>query len=132
MSTSAVAGPSEARSDQRILLVEDEFLIRMLLEDMLEELGYAVAGVAGRLDEATELAKSGAFELAILDVNLDGEDVFPVADILASRGVPFVFVTGYGGRGVPEPYCSRPTLQKPFQIDDLRKTLRGFFTGRTS
>jgi CheY-like chemotaxis protein len=127
MSTSAVAGPSEARSDQRILLVEDEFLIRMLLEDMLEELGYAVAGVAGRLDEATELAKSGAFELAILDVNLDGEDVFPVADILASRGVPFVFVTGYGGRGLPEPYGSRPTLQKPFQIDDLGKTLGAFF-----
>jgi CheY-like chemotaxis protein len=116
-----------AHSDQRILVVEDEFLIRMLLEDMLEELGYAVAGVAGRLDEATEMANSGAFDVAILDVNLDGEDVFPVADILAKRGVPFVFVTGYGGRGLPEPYCSRLTLQKPFQIDDLGKALGALF-----
>jgi CheY-like chemotaxis protein len=132
MSTSASEGPSRARSDQRVFVVEDEFLIRMLLEDMLDELGYAVAGIAGRLEEAAEMAKSGAFDLAILDVNLDGEDVFPVADILAGRGVPFVFVTGYGGRGLPEPYCSRPTLQKPFQLDDLGKTLGAFFAGQES
>jgi CheY-like chemotaxis protein len=132
MSAPALEGPSRAGSDQRIFVVEDEFLIRMLLEDMLDELGYAVAGVAGRLEEAAEMAKSGAFDLAILDVNLDGQDVFPVADILAGRGVPFVFVTGYGGRGLPEPYGSRPTLQKPFQIDDLGRTLGAFFTGRES
>jgi CheY-like chemotaxis protein len=132
MSTSAVAGPSDARSDQRILVVEDEFLIRVLLEDMLDELGYSVAGVAGSLEEAAEMARSGTFELAILDVNLDGEEVFPVADILAGRGVPFVFVTGYGARGLPEPYCSRPTLQKPFQMDDLGKALHAFFSGRKS
>jgi CheY-like chemotaxis protein len=130
MIAAAAEEPSRSRCDQRVLVVEDEFLIRMLLEDMLDELGYAVAGIAGRLDEAAEMAKSGAFDLAILDVNLDGEDVFPVADILAGRGVPFVFVTGYGGRGLPEPYCSRPTLQKPFQIDDLGKTLGAFFAGR--
>jgi CheY-like chemotaxis protein len=130
MSASALERPSRARSDQRVLVVEDEFLIRMLLEDMLDELGYAVAGVAGRLEEAAEMAKSGVFDLAILDVNLDGEDVFPVADILAGRGVPFVFVTGYGGRGLPEPYGSRPTLQKPFQIDDLGRTLGAFSAGR--
>jgi CheY-like chemotaxis protein len=125
--STSVEGRSRAGSEQRIFVVEDEFLIRMLLEDMLDELGYAVAGVAGRLEEAIEMSKSGAFDLAILDVNLDGEDVFPVADILAGRGVPFVLVTGYGGRGLPEPYCSRPTLQKPFQIDDLGKTLGAFF-----
>jgi CheY-like chemotaxis protein len=111
---------NDGASGRRILVVEDEFLIRMLLEDMLDELGYSIAGVAGRVGEATEIAKAG-------DVNLDGEDVYPVADILAGRGVPFLFVTGYGGRGLPEPYRDRPTLQKPFQIDDLDRSLGAFF-----
>jgi CheY-like chemotaxis protein len=118
--------PGEKASKQggrRILIVEDEFLIRMLLEDMLADLGYEVAGVAGRVDEATEMVKSAEFDLAILDVNLDGHDVYPVADLLAARGLPFMFVTGYGGRGLPEKYRSRPTLQKPFQLDELKKTL---------
>jgi CheY-like chemotaxis protein len=114
-------------SNQRILVVEDEFLIRMLLEDMLDELGYRIAAVAGRLDEASELARKGAFDLAILDVNLDGQDVYPVADILSGRNIPFLFVTGYGGRGLPEAYRDRPTLQKPFQIEDLDKALASFF-----
>ncbi len=107
----------------RILVVEDEFLIRMLLEEMLTDLGYELAGVAGRVDEASELAKKAEFDLAILDVNLDGQDVYPVADIVAKRGLPFMFVTGYGGRGLPEAYRSRPTLQKPFQLDELKKML---------
>jgi CheY-like chemotaxis protein len=118
---------SEAIAGRRILVVEDEFLIRMLLEDMLDELGYAVADAAGRVEEAADMAKSGEYDLAILDVNLDGEDVYPVAEILAGRGVPFLFVTGYGGRGLPEPYRDRPTLQKPFQIEDLSRTLGSFF-----
>jgi CheY-like chemotaxis protein len=118
---------NDGASGRRILVVEDEFLIRMLLEDMLDELGYSIAGVAGRVGEATEIAKAGEFDVAILDVNLDGEDVYPVADILAGRGVPFLFVTGYGGRGLPEPYRDRPTLQKPFQIDDLDRSLGAFF-----
>jgi len=114
-------------SGQRILVVEDEFLIRMLLEDMLDELGYSIAAVAGRVDEACEIARKGEFDLAILDVNLDGQDVYPVADILSGRNVPFLFVTGYGGRGLPENYRDRPTLQKPFQIEDLDKALASFF-----
>jgi CheY-like chemotaxis protein len=107
----------------RIFVVEDEFLIRMLLEDMLADLGHAVAAAAGSVGEAAELAKSSEFDVAILDVNLDGREVYPVADILAGRGLPFVFVTGYGGRGLPDAYRDRPTLQKPFQLEDLRKTL---------
>lgn len=113
-------------SQRRVLVVEDEFLIRMLLEDMLSELGYSIAGVAGRVNEASDLAKSGEIDFAILDVNLDGEDVYPVADILAGRGLPFLFVTGYGGRGLPEAYRDRPTLQKPFQIEDLGRALNTF------
>lgn len=121
---------ASAKAGHRILVVEDEFLIRMLLEDMLADLGYALAGVAGRLDEATQLAKTADFDLAILDVNLDGQDVYPVADLLSSRGVPFMFVTGYGGRGLPEKYRSRPTLQKPFQLDELNKTLAQLLPAR--
>lgn len=118
----AAADPS-SQSGRRILVVEDEFLIRMLLEDMLVDLGYELAGVAGRVDEAAELAKTKDFDLAILDVNLDGHDVFPVADIIGKRGLPFMFVTGYGGRGLPDAYRARPTLQKPFQLDELKRML---------
>ncbi|MBN9049850.1 MAG: response regulator [Rhizobiales bacterium] len=115
-------------ASQKILLVEDEYLIRMLLEDMLDDLGYSVVGAAGSVSEASKLASSTECDVAILDVNLDGQEVFPVADILASRGLPFVFVTGYGGAGLPEQYRSRPTLQKPFQLDELSKTLDAILT----
>jgi CheY-like chemotaxis protein len=115
--------PASKQSGRRILVVEDEFLIRMLLEDMLADLGYELAGVAGRVDEAIEMAKTTDFDLAILDVNLDGQDVYPVADLITKRGLPFMFVTGYGGRGLPEAYRNRPTLQKPFQLDELQNTL---------
>ena len=121
MNSAADSAPKQP--GRRILVVEDEFLIRMLLEDMLTDLGYELAGVAGRLDEALQLAKTTDFDLAILDVNLDGHDVYPVADLIAGRGLPFMFVTGYGGRGLPDAYRDRPTLQKPFQLGELRKTL---------
>ncbi len=107
----------------RVFVVEDEYLIRMLLEDMLAEIGFTVAAAAGTVAEATDLANSTAFDVAILDVNLDGQEVYPVAEILSRRNVPFVFVTGYGGRGLPDPYRDRLTLQKPFQLDDLKRTL---------
>jgi CheY-like chemotaxis protein len=109
----------------RVLVVEDEYLIRMLLEDMLADLGYELGAGVGTIAEASELAASGDFHAAILDVNLDGKEIYPVADILAERGVPFVFVTGYGERSLPEPYRDRPALQKPFQADQLRAALAG-------
>lgn len=109
----------------RVLLVEDEYLIRMLLEDMLADLGYAIAEAVGTIAEASQIAAAGAFDVAILDVNVDGEEVYPVADILAQRGLPFVFVTGYGENSLPAKYRSRPALQKPFQSEQLRSTLAG-------
>jgi CheY-like chemotaxis protein len=124
------AASQTARTTHKVFVVEDEFLIRMLLEDMLADLGHDIAAVAGSVSEAVELAKTSEFDLAILDVNLDGRDVYPVADILADRGLPFVFVTGYGGRGLPEPYRERPTLQKPFQLEDLRATLSAVMTAQ--
>ena len=121
MDSAATSGSPTAR--RRILVVEDEFLIRMLLEDMLTDLGYELVGVAGRVDEAAELAQTKDFDLAILDVYLDGHDVYPVADLISKRGLPFMFVTGYGGRGLPDSYRGRPTLQKPFQMDELHRML---------
>jgi len=113
----------------RLLIVEDEYLIRMLLEDMLADLGYEVSAAVGTLDEASALAAGGDFTAAILDVNLDGQEIFPVADILAKRGLPFVFVTGYGERGLPEPYRDHPALQKPFQVEQLKSALDTLIPG---
>ena len=109
----------------RLLVVEDEYLSRMLLEDMLDDLGYGVAAAVGTLSEARQIAADGDFSAAILDVNLDGQEIYPVADILTKRGLPFVFVTGYGERSLPEPYRGRPALQKPFQAEQLKTTLAG-------
>lgn len=116
------------RTTARFLVVEDEYLIRMLLEDMLTDLGHTVAAAVGSFAEARDLATNGDFTAAILDVNLDGEDVFPVAAILAERGTPFVFVTGYGEDSLPDAYRGRPALQKPFQADQLESTLAGLLT----
>lgn len=113
-----------AMPPKRVLVVEDELMIRMLLEDMLSELGYTVAAEAARLDEALEAAKSADFDLAILDVNLDGQPISPVVDALVARGTPFVFATGYGERGLPERYRDRPTLKKPFQMEGLQRMLQ--------
>lgn len=114
---------AERSAGRRVLVVEDELMIRMLLDDMLGDLGYAVAAEAGRIDEALALAQKADFDLAILDVNLNGQSIEPVAAALLARGVPFVFATGYGQRGVPEPYRDHPTLQKPFQLAALKDAL---------
>ena len=98
-------------------------MIRMLLQDMLADLGHTLAGEAGRIEEAVALAKQGEFDIAILDVNLNGQPISPVVEVLVERGVPFVFATGYGQRGVPEPYRGSPTLQKPFQADALAEAI---------
>ena len=114
---------SNSAASNRILDVEDELMIRMLLQDMLADLGHTLAGEAGRIDEAMALAKDVDFDVAILDVNLNGQPISPVVEILVARGLPFVFATGYGQRGVPEPYRNTPTLQKPFQVDALAQAI---------
>ena len=107
----------------RVLLVEDEIMIALLVEDMLGELGHTILGPVARLDRAIEMARSETFDFALLDVNLNGQQVYPVAEALAARGIPLVFVTGYGRTGVRAPYLDRPTLQKPFRRHDLRRLL---------
>jgi CheY-like chemotaxis protein len=114
----------------RVLVVEDEVLIRMLIEDMLQELGYAVAAEAARMDEAMAAAATADFDLAILDINLNGETTEAVADVLARRGRPFVFVTGYGTHALPDAHRRRPMLKKPFRLDGLRGVLEAALTAR--
>ncbi|THD83312.1 MAG: response regulator [Phenylobacterium sp.] len=107
----------------RVLVVEDEMMVSMLIEDMLEELGCLVVGPASRLDEAMELAKDAEMDCAVLDVNLGGQPIFPLADVLRERGLPFAFATGYGDAGLREVDKGTPVLQKPFREGDLAKVL---------
>jgi CheY-like chemotaxis protein len=110
---------TQTSAGRRVLLVEDELMIRMLLDGMLTDLGHTVAAEAGGIEEAIALANEADFDVAILDVNLNGQPITPVVEILIRRGLPFVFATGYGTRGIPEAYRANPTLQKPFQAEAL-------------
>ncbi|HEY8564090.1 MAG TPA: response regulator [Beijerinckiaceae bacterium] len=107
----------------RVLVVEDEAAISLLLEDMLLDFGCEVVGPAARLATALEVAGKEALDLAILDVNVAGEPIYPVAEALQARGVPFVFSTGYGSAGIRDEFRERPVLQKPFAQNDLRQKL---------
>jgi CheY-like chemotaxis protein len=106
-----------------VFLVEDEVMIRMMVADMLEELGYSVAAEAGEIGEAVKLAESTDFDLAILDVNVNGKVITPVAELINARNRPFIFATGYGFSGLPEEYRDRPALQKPFQLETLAQMI---------
>ena len=106
-----------------VLLVEDEVMIRMMVADMLEELGYTIAAEAGDIDEGVRLVQATDFDIAILDVNVNGKVITPVAEAVQMSGKPFVFATGYGAQGLPEKFRDRPTLQKPFQIETLARTI---------
>ena len=100
-------------------------LVAMNIEDMLLDLGHDVAGLASRLEPALSLAREADFDLAMLDVNLAGEQSFPVAQVLVERGIPFLFATGYGVKGIIEQYRAYPVLQKPFRTRDLAEALAG-------
>ena len=106
-----------------VFLVEDEIMIRMMVADMLEELGYSVAAEAGEINEAIRLAQSTHFDLAILDVHVNGKLITPVAALIRARNRPFIFATGYGSSGLPEEYRDRPALQKPFQLETLAEAI---------
>ncbi len=105
----------------RILVVEDELLIAMMLADALEDLGCEVVGPANRLGEAIELASSPRLDGALVDLNLRGEGVWPLVDLLLARGVPLVLCTGYDPAGsIPDRYAGPPLLAKPFDADELK------------
>jgi CheY-like chemotaxis protein len=106
-----------------VLIVEDEAMIRMMVADMLEDIGYHVAGEAASIEEAMQLARSAQFDVAVLDVNLNGKSIEPVADVIDSRKLPLIFASGYGVSGLPEKFRDRPALQKPFQMEALQNML---------
>lgn len=108
----------------RVLLVEDVMIIAMEFEDVLGTLGCVVSGPVGRLSAALRMAQEGAFDIAILDVNLDGEMVFPVAAALRERGIPFAFSTGYGDSSLPPEWRDAPHLGKPVRYEDLIRFLK--------
>lgn len=107
----------------RVLVVEDEMMIAMLLEDILNDLGHQVAGVAMRLPQAIEMAKDTDADIAILDINLDGRRSFPVADVLREKGVKLIFASGYGSPGLEAPFLDEIILKKPFEPNDIRLAL---------
>ncbi|MEO6381376.1 MAG: response regulator [Nitrobacter sp.] len=102
-----------------VFLVEDEAMIRMMVADMLEELGYSIAAETGEIEQALKLARTAKFDIAILDVNVNGKLISPVAEVIEARNRPFIFATGYGTQGLPPEYRDRPALQKPFQMENL-------------
>jgi DNA-binding response OmpR family regulator len=109
----------------RMLVVEDEAMVAMLVEDLLIDLGCVVVDVAGTLEQGLRAAAASASPIdgAILDVNLGGSKVFPIADVLEARGVKFIFATGYGVLGVESRYAGHKILSKPFQLRALEETL---------
>jgi CheY-like chemotaxis protein len=115
-------------SGLRVLVVEDEMMVALLVESMLAELGHIVVGPVGGVEKALQMAEREEVDLAILDVNIRGGASYPVATALDARGVPFIFATGYGQAGLAGPYKDRPTLQKPYRLDDLRAAVETVFT----
>ena len=108
----------------RVLVVEDEFLVSMDIQLMLGRLGCAVVGACGELGTALRAAETQKIDVALLDINIRGQPVTPVADALAARAVPFVFCTGYRRDQLTARYPTAPRVMKPFQIAELDAALR--------
>lgn len=106
-----------------ILIVEDEPLIAMMLEDFLDSLGHTVAATCDTVSEALARVGQGGFDVAIIDVNLNGERVWPVADRLAAQGVPYVLATGGHIEPPPPEHAGVPVLSKPFTLDAIEPAL---------
>jgi CheY-like chemotaxis protein len=114
---------SKELSNRKVLVVEDEMMIAMLIEDMLDEFGCRLVGPATSVPRALDLIGKEQVDVAVLDLNLDGHDTYAIADALQQKNIPFIFATGYGSAGVRAEYATRPILQKPFQAKDLEFAL---------
>jgi CheY-like chemotaxis protein len=112
-------------SQRRILVVEDEWVLAMMLQDMLAELGHTVVAIASKLKDGLVMAEKGDFDFAILDVSLDGEMSHPIAEVLDRKGMPYVFATGYSAAGIRASRLQLrgPLLLKPYGLEDLRRIL---------
>ncbi len=110
-------------SDKKILLVEDDISICMMIEDSLLDVGCRVVGPAHTLDDAVGLAREAEIDIALIDVNLRHVEAYPVANILAARTIPFILMTGYGLSDIQDAYQDRPVLLKPFVVSDALSML---------
>jgi DNA-binding response OmpR family regulator len=116
--------PVDRQGKKRVLLVEDEALVAMLVEDYLTDLGFDVVGPAMRLEPALQMAQTADIDFAVLDINLAGKQSFPIAEILRQRGIAFLFASGYGAAGLAEGFEQVRVLQKPFDRSDLEKAMQ--------
>ncbi|MBX4868298.1 response regulator [Rhizobium bangladeshense] len=110
-------------SGLKVLVVEDEGLVALMIEDMLEDLGFEVVASVSRLADARIAATKAEVDLAVLDVNLAGEPSFSIAEILRKRQIPFIFSTGYGLSGLPAEFAHQPLVGKPFSKNELQQTI---------
>jgi two-component sensor histidine kinase/CheY-like chemotaxis protein len=124
LSAPAAAGVSAAPKAARVLVVEDESLIGMLTMDMVKELGYATLGPLTNIADAAEVIERSQFDIAVIDLNLNGKPAYPLAEALDNKGVPFVFVTGYAPDSIDERFSHVPLIQKPIPREALAKALR--------
>lgn len=108
----------------RVLVVEDEAAIAMMIEDMLSDMGCVIAGSAATMQQAEEMVAAAGFDFALLDMNLGGKSADGLADVLAEKGIPFAFASGYGRAGLSSRHSHRPILQKPFVSAQLEKLMR--------
>lgn len=116
-------------ASRSILIVEDEPLIAMMLEDFLDSLGHTVSATCDNVEEAMGEANKGGFDLAILDVNLNGENVWPVASRLREQGIPFVIATGGHVDPPPPEFASVPVIEKPYTVDRVTPALDAAMQG---
>lgn len=105
-------------------------MIAMLVEDMILDFGSEVVGPAAKMEEALDFAQHAELDAAILDIKVGGAVVFPVADVLRERGIPIIFASGYGPKGLPPRFLGSPTIPKPFSYQTLSDALRGALAGQ--
>ena len=115
-----------------VLIVEDESLISMMLEDFLDSLGHQVVGISDTVSDAMTKVEAGGFDVAIIDVNLNGEQIWPVADRLADKGIPYVLATGGHIEPPPPRHARVPVLSKPFTIDAIEPILEEAIAARSN
>lgn len=108
----------------RVLVVEDDMLIAVAIEEVLQALNCQVVGPVALLEKALKLAQGETFDVAILDVTIRGGKVYPVAELLLARGIPFVFASGYGDWALPEALRDQPRVMKPFTVTKLEEQIK--------
>jgi len=114
---------STGEPKHRILVVEDEAMVSMLLEDMVLDCGCEIIGPVAKFDRALEVAREGEFDIAVLDLNLSGTLSYPIAKVIRARRIPVIFATGYGAAGLLDKFRDCPILQKPFRLSDFAQAV---------